>query len=303
MQNRHRISLVLVVTLLVGSAAWAAPLDPTSVEIAGTLGLAQSAAHGCLAVWVPVNRDLALSGIKWYNNDGSVAFPIISVQSGSPEYPVSLTDAFPVAEAVFGQSLGWSEATFSEPVAAEGAGLYVILQVPSGGIATAAGAGGGPAVGYTSASMGMPGWLSGDGEDWMRIHPDFGFAVIPEFVPRTEGMLAKTANRGGGGSGGAGDGAKDHPAATLLSPAIPNPFNPQTTLRFSLVQDGQVDLAVYTLRGELVKVFVSQPMSAGTHEVMWDGRNANGMTMASGVYVARLVSGSVTTVQRLTLVR
>ena len=89
----------------------------------------------------------------------------------------------------------------------------------------------------------------------------------------------------------------------LLSPAIPNPFNPQTTLRFSLVQEGQVDLAVYTLRGELVKVLVSQPMSAGTHDVMWDGRNANGMTMASGVYVARLVSGSVTTVQRLTLVR
>lgn len=303
MRNQNHVLIVLLTVLLVGSPAPAAPLDPASVEIAGTLGLAQCEAHGCLAVWIAVNPDLALSGIKWYNNDGNVAFPVLSVQSGTPEYPVSLTDAFPVAEDVVGQTLGWSEVTFNEPVAALGDGLYVILQMPAGGVATAAGAGGGPAVGYTSASSGMPGWVSGDGEDWMRVHPAYGFAVIPEFVPRTEGMFAKSAHRSGDEGGSAGDGAAGRPAATLLSPAAPNPFNPQTTLSFSLVQDGQVDLAVFTLRGELVKALVSRPMSAGTHEIMWDGRNDNGLTMASGVYVARLVSGSVTSAQRLTLVR
>lgn len=137
MQSRIQVSIVQMVVLLAGSIAQAASLDPASVVIAGTLGLAQSEEHGCLAVWIPVKRDLALSGIKWYNNDGSVPFPVISVQTGSPEYPVSLADAFPVAEAVTGQSLGWSEVTFSEPVAAVGAGLYVILQVPVGGIAVA----------------------------------------------------------------------------------------------------------------------------------------------------------------------
>lgn len=305
MHTRKYIWALLVTGLLVVPAVEAAPVDPATIEIGGTLGLTQAEQHACLAIWVPVSPELALNGIIWYNNDGNAAFPAISVHGGSPDYPVSLVDAFPVAQDVAGQSLGWSTVTFSEPVAALESGFYVIFEIPLGGAATAAGAGGGPAIGYTSAASGLPGWLSADGEDWMRVHPDYGFAVIPQFVPRTDGMAAKAAVRRGGdrdGKEGVTNGAT-LPAMTLLSQPAPNPFNPQTTLQFSLAQDGSVALDIYSLRGEHMRSLVSRYLTAGVHSVVWDGRNDDGMGLPSGVYVARLTSGPVVSVQRLTLVR
>lgn len=295
----------LIAILFAGSVVMAAPADPSTVEIGGTLGLTQAEQHACLAVWVPVSQDLALNGIIWYNNDGNIAFPAISVHGGSPDYPVSLVDAYPVARDVAGESLGWSEVTFSEPVAALEAGFYVIFEIPLGGATTAAGAGGGPAIGYTSAATGLPGWLSADGEDWMGVHPDYGFAVIPQFVPRTDGMAAKTAARGGRNRDrtdgmAAGDAS---PTLTLLSQPAPNPFNPQTTLQFSLAQAGPVALDIYSLRGEHVKTLVSRTLTAGAHSAVWDGTNDDGAGLPSGVYAARLTAGPVVSVQRLTLVR
>lgn len=305
MHSDKYFGVMLIAIHLAGSVAVAAPADPSTVEIGGTLGLTQADQHACLAVWVPVSQDLALNGIIWYNNDGNIAFPAISVRGGSPDLPVSLAEAYPVAQNVSGQSLGWSEVTFSEPVAALETGFYVIFEIPMGGATTAAGAGGGPAIGYTSAASGLPGWLSADGEDWMRVHPDYGFAAIPQFVPRTDGMAAKAAARGSR-SRDRGDGmaaGNVSPTVTLLSPPAPNPFNPQTMLQFSLAQDGPVALDIYSLRGEHVRALVSRSYSAGTHAVIWDGRSDDGQGLPSGVYVARLTAGPVVSVQRLTLVR
>lgn len=297
MKKHNALTTILMVALVASPGATAVP-DPASVEIAGTLGLSLAMEHSCLAVWVPVDDQSALSGIQWYNNDGTVAFPAVLVQSGVPEYPVSLADALPVAEQVSGVSSGWSELTFSEPVAASGTGLYVILQVPPDAVATTAGAGGGPALGYTEASSGLPGWLSADGEDWVKVQPTHGFAVVPVFVPRTEGMATKAATPG------TDEEARGSTTlATVLAPAVPNPFNPQVTLRFSLASDGPVELAVYDLRGGCVRTLASGSLAAGAHERIWDGRDAAGNPLASGVYVARLSSGRVTATQRLTLVR
>lgn len=139
----------------------------------------------------------------------------------------------------------------------------------------------------------------------MRVHPDYGFAVIPQFVPRTEGMAAKTAARGGRDRDRAngttnGDGSR---ILTLLSQPAPNPFNPQTTLQFSLAQEGPVALDIYSLRGEHVRTLVSRTLTAGAHSAVWDGTNDDGAGLPSGVYVARLTAGPVVSVQRLTLVR
>lgn len=303
-----------VCKLIIGSAlgfmmaaapAAATPANPSSVEVAGTIGLAQAELHACLAVWVPMNQDVALNGAIWYNNDGTVSFPAISVQGGGPEYPAALSEAFSVAEDVTGQSLGWSELSFDQPIVTEEAGLYVVFEVPVGGVATAAGAGGGPGLGYTAAVDGLPGWLTADGEDWMRVHPDYGLAVVPQFVPRTAGMLAKAAVRRAGERDGQGGFAKeaDLPVATLLSPPAPNPFNPQTMLQMALAQDGMVELAIYNLRGVRVRTLASRAMTAGVHEVIWNGSSDDGQALPSGVYIARLVAGSITSVQRLTLVR
>jgi hypothetical protein len=295
-----------VLGLMVATApAAATPANPSSVEVAGTIGLAQADVHACLAVWVPMNQDVALNGIIWYNNDGAAGFPAVSVQGGGPDYPVALSEAFSVAEDVTGPSLGWSELSFDQPIVTEEEGLYVVFEVPVGGVATAAGAGGGPGLGYTTAVDGLPGWLTADGEDWMRVHPDYGLAVIPQFARRTAGMLAKAAVRRAGEHGGQEGLAieVDHPVAALLSHAAPNPFNPQTTLQMALAQDGMIELAIYNLRGVRVRTLASRTMTAGVHEVTWNGSSDDGQALPSGVYLARLVAGPVTSVQRLTLLR
>jgi hypothetical protein len=73
-----------------------------------------------------------------------------------------------------------------------------------------------------------------------------------------------------------------------LYPNSPNPFNPQTTIRFALSEAGHVRLTVYDVLGRRVASLIDQPLAAGPHAVQWDGRNANGAPVASGVYWSRL---------------
>jgi len=70
--------------------------------------------------------------------------------------------------------------------------------------------------------------------------------------------------------------------------AYPNPFNPSTTISFSLSQPAPVTLAVYNLRGQLVKELLRESVSSGEHRIIWDGSDQNGNPQASGVYLIRL---------------
>jgi len=79
------------------------------------------------------------------------------------------------------------------------------------------------------------------------------------------------------------------PAARLaLKPNAPNPFNPSTTVAFTLDRDGVVELAVFDVSGRLVRTLVGGFRHAGAHEALWDGLDTVGNTAASGVYVFRL---------------
>ncbi|MCP4573503.1 MAG: hypothetical protein GY838_14190 [bacterium] len=87
-----------------------------------------------------------------------------------------------------------------------------------------------------------------------------------------------------------------------LLPNTPNPFNPSTALRFALERDAHVDLAVFDVRGRLVRDFASRSYPAGSHAVTWDGRDQQGRGLASGVYQVRMIGrgsdGSVLTTSR-----
>jgi hypothetical protein len=88
-----------------------------------------------------------------------------------------------------------------------------------------------------------------------------------------------------------------------LYPNQPNPFNPQTTLRFDLPEAGRVRLEVYDVAGRLVRVLVDGERAAGSNEVVWDGRDDGGKAVGSGTYLARLsFNGRMETV-RMGLVR
>lgn len=77
----------------------------------------------------------------------------------------------------------------------------------------------------------------------------------------------------------------------VLHGATPNPFNPRTTLSFSLPATAPAQLSIHDLRGRRVVTLLDGPLAAGKHQVSWDGRDANGRNVTSGVYVARLQSG------------
>jgi hypothetical protein len=83
----------------------------------------------------------------------------------------------------------------------------------------------------------------------------------------------------------------------------PNPFNPRTTIRFDLPVAGQAQLSIYDLAGRLVRVLVEGEIPAGSHEAVWDGRDAAGRAVPSGSYLARLVAGGKVEGVRLSLVR
>jgi len=82
--------------------------------------------------------------------------------------------------------------------------------------------------------------------------------------------------------------AGDAPRALVLAGNYPNPFNPSTLVAFSLPRDGAVELDVVDVRGHLVRTLHSGVLPAGRHELTWDGKDAAGHGMASGVYFARL---------------
>jgi hypothetical protein len=88
-----------------------------------------------------------------------------------------------------------------------------------------------------------------------------------------------------------------------LHAALPNPFNPRTTLSFTLPAEGATRLEIFDLRGRRVSTLFAAPLSAGRHQKTWDGLDDAGNAVASGVYSARLTHPDGIRTRRLTLVR
>lgn len=95
----------------------------------------------------------------------------------------------------------------------------------------------------------------------------------------------------------------DLPDVFALLGAVPNPFNPQTTVRYTLPVAGTVSLQLFDVRGHLVRTLADGVRPAGPNEVRWDGCNHDGQAVASGTYFVRLTAGELQQVKSLLLVR
>ena len=98
------------------------------------------------------------------------------------------------------------------------------------------------------------------------------------------------------------------PKETALLPNYPNPFNPETWIPYDLAEDSEVEIHIYNLRGESVRELSLGYQSAGTyrsrsHAAYWDGRNAMGEHVASGVYFYTLRTGQVNATRRMVVVK
>jgi hypothetical protein len=68
----------------------------------------------------------------------------------------------------------------------------------------------------------------------------------------------------------------------------PNPFNPETTIKFTTAEEGLVEINIYDIKGRLVKKLVNQIIEGGEHEVIWDGTNEDNQYCSSGIYLMKL---------------
>jgi len=89
------------------------------------------------------------------------------------------------------------------------------------------------------------------------------------------------------------------PHLFLLKPPYPNPFNASTTISFTLPASGFTQLVIYNIAGQKVRELIAETMTAGIHNVMWDGRDDGGNLLSSGVYISRLSTGKLVTHNRM----
>ena len=101
---------------------------------------------------------------------------------------------------------------------------------------------------------------------------------------------------------GAGGAAPQHFA---LAQNRPNPFNPTTTIEYTLADPGRVTLTIFSATGGRVRTLVdeTQVPKAGGFAVVWDGRDDGGRSVASGVYFCRLEAGQFSKTRKLILVK
>jgi hypothetical protein len=89
-----------------------------------------------------------------------------------------------------------------------------------------------------------------------------------------------------------------------LEQNYPNPFNPQTTIAFSIEARGRVTIAIYDVTGARVKTLLDETRAAGSYtDVRWDGTDAAGSPVASGVYFYRLEAGRFAQTHKMVLLK
>ncbi|MCP4566145.1 MAG: T9SS type A sorting domain-containing protein, partial [FCB group bacterium] len=88
-----------------------------------------------------------------------------------------------------------------------------------------------------------------------------------------------------------------------LAANYPNPFNPTTMIAYTLPRQSDVELSVFNLLGQKIAVLAEGSHSAGTHEVVWNGRDMTGQSVASGVYFYRLSTNETTLTKKMLLLK
>ncbi len=93
------------------------------------------------------------------------------------------------------------------------------------------------------------------------------------------------------------------PTVYSLGQNYPNPFNPATTISYTLPEAQNVNIAVYNIKGDLVKQLVSGRQEAGVYSISWDATNAAGQKVTTGVYLYRIKAGEFNETKKMTLMQ
>ena len=85
---------------------------------------------------------------------------------------------------------------------------------------------------------------------------------------------------------------------------VPNPFNPSTTIEFSIQNDSKIELIIFNIKGQKVKTLVKNDFDKGSHSILWDGNDESGKSVSSGIYYYKLnVNGKIEAVNKCLLLK
>ncbi|MBP8705693.1 MAG: T9SS type A sorting domain-containing protein, partial [Candidatus Cloacimonas sp.] len=88
-----------------------------------------------------------------------------------------------------------------------------------------------------------------------------------------------------------------------LQTNYPNPFNPATTIAFTLAKADKVEIVIYNLKGQKVKTLLSDNLLAGNHSIVWDGKDDKGKTLSSGIYLVKMKTGKTIDTRKITMLK
>jgi len=93
------------------------------------------------------------------------------------------------------------------------------------------------------------------------------------------------------------------PTEYALEQNYPNPFNPSTNINFALPKAGNVTVSVYNVLGQEVTTLVNGELPAGSHTVVWDGRNGSGTVVSSGIYFYKIAAGDFNQTKKMMMLK
>jgi len=91
--------------------------------------------------------------------------------------------------------------------------------------------------------------------------------------------------------------------AAVLLKNYPNPFNPATTISFSLEKEAQVDISIYNLKGQKVKTLLHSILPADEHTIVWNGCDEGSKLVSSGIYLFRMETGKYISTKKMLLLK
>ncbi len=93
------------------------------------------------------------------------------------------------------------------------------------------------------------------------------------------------------------------PDEFVLEQNFPNPFNPSTDIRYSIIKPGQYSVVIYNLLGQKVRTLVNGQHNIGTHQLRWNGKDDSGNQVTSGIYFYRLSGKNVSITKKMILLK
>ncbi len=284
----------------------------TAAGTPGVLQLTPVEPGMCVAVKVPVPPAQAVSGLRWYNNDGDTVFPEVLVAAGYHGAAPNLADAIVLLEDVQGLELGESAVDFGADIQSPTGVFYAIFRLP--GFPGDQGPGQGPGFGYEEVDEESSVFVKAEGEGWARLVTEKRLLVDAVYAESGSAgksgpsgkrpvlvLAAPTAGLKEEASGTVAE--QELPAQTEMFAPYPNPFNPQVTISYALNEPAEVTIAVYDVRGRKLHEVAAGLKLAGRYQEVWYGMDASGRRQASGVYFVRLKAGAYEQTRRVALLK